>query len=655
MNPDFSGYATKANIKCSDGRTILPDAFKDCDGTTVPLVWQHGHSNVDNVLGHAKLENRNDGVYAYGFFNESNAAKNAMQAVKHKDVTSMSIYANQLQQEGGNVRHGVIREVSLVLSGANPEARIDNVYVKHSDGYREELDDEAVIYSGELMHSDQSGNAEPKKEENKSEDKEESSDNKEETIQDVLDSMSPKQLEVTEYLVGLAANEGKEENQSKEKSEDKPDQSAQHSDTTPEGDTMNRNVFEKNGGEAKQFKASDNVLSHSEIKSIFEDAQNNTKSLHQSILAHAESKGYGVDNIEFLFPEAKALQDTPEFISRQMDWVNDVLSGAKKVPFSRIKTVYADITHDEARAKGYITGNMKKEEYFGLAKRETHPTTIYKKQKLDRDDIIDVTTMDIVAWLWAEMRVMLNEEIARAILFGDGRDVDDEDKIDEKKIRPIATDHEFFTHKIFVKKDIKAEEMVEAVIRAKKYYKGSGNLTLFTSEDLITEMLLEKDQLGRRLYSDEGALRSALRVNKIVTTDILDPDTMDPKSRIAGLRAILVNMNDYVIGTDKGGEITRFDDFDIDYNQYKYLLEGRMSGSLTKRKSAIAIWEDSTFKEDGDNIEPSDFSQQLDPRSNHPKFRPGKANKPSGNTGNTGNTENPAPGNTNPSGGTSNQ
>lgn len=610
MTPDFSGYATKANIKCSDGRTILPDAFKDCDGNTVPLVWQHGHGAVDNVLGHAKLENRDDGVYAYGFFNDSSAAQNAKQAVKHKDVTSMSIYANQLQQDGGNVRHGVIREVSLVLSGANPEARIDNVYIKHSDGYREELDDEAVIYSGELMHSDQSGSNEPK---SQTEDNSESSDDGEETIQDVLDSMTPKQLEVTEYLVGVAASEAGEES-----SDD--NETAEHSDITPEGDNMNRNVFENNG-EAAAVKASDNVLTHSEIKEIFEDAQNNTKSLHQSIIAHAESKGYGVDNIEFLFPEAKTLQDTPEFVSRQMDWVNDVLSGARKVPFSRIKTVYADITHDEARAKGYITGNMKKEEYFGLAKRETHPTTIYKKQKLDRDDIIDVTTMDIVAWLWAEMRVMLNEEIARAVLFGDGRAVDDEDKIDEKKIRPIATDHEFFTHKIFVKKDIKAEEMVEAIIRAKKHYKGSGNLTLFASEDLITEMLLEKDQMGRRLYADDNALRSALRVNKIVTTDILDPDTMDPKSRIAGLRAILVNMNDYVIGTDKGGEITRFDDFDIDYNQYKYLLEGRMSGALTKRKSAIAIWEDGTFKEDGDNIEPEDFSQQIDPRSNHPKYR----------------------------------
>lgn len=610
MTPDFSGYATKANIKCSDGRTILPDAFKDCDGNTVPLVWQHGHGAVDNVLGHAKLENRDDGVYAYGFFNDSSAAQNAKQAVKHKDVTSMSIYANQLQQDGGNVRHGVIREVSLVLSGANPEARIDNVYIKHSDGYREELDDEAVIYSGELMHSDQSGSNEPKIQ---TEDDSESSDDGEETIQDVLDSMTPKQLEVTEYLVGVAASEAGEES-----SDD--NETAEHSDITPEGDNMNRNVFENNG-EAAAVKASDNVLTHSEIKEIFEDAQNNTKSLHQSIIAHAESKGYGVDNIEFLFPEAKTLQDTPEFVSRQMDWVNDVLSGARKVPFSRIKTVYADITHDEARAKGYITGNMKKEEYFGLAKRETHPTTIYKKQKLDRDDIIDVTTMDIVAWLWAEMRVMLNEEIARAVLFGDGRAVDDEDKIDEKKIRPIATDHEFFTHKIFVKKDIKAEEMVEAIIRAKKHYKGSGNLTLFASEDLITEMLLEKDQMGRRLYADDNALRSALRVNKITTTDILDPDTMDPKSRIAGLRAILVNMNDYVIGTDKGGEITRFDDFDIDYNQYKYLLEGRMSGALTKRKSAIAIWEDGTFKEDGDNIEPEDFSQQIDPRSNHPKYR----------------------------------
>lgn len=612
MKPDFSGYATKANIKCSDGRTILRDAFADSDGQTVPLVWQHGHNDVNNVLGHAMLENREDGVYAYGFFNGSDAAKSARQAVAHKDVKSLSIYANHLQQDGGNVKHGVIREVSLVLSGANPEARIDNVFIKHSDGYSEELDNEAVIQSGELIHSEDGG-AQKTTQPSESED----SDDDDRTIGDVIESMNPEQRAVVEYLVGRAAGESGSDDES---------DSAAHNDTS-EGELMHRNVFEENG-DGKSVKAGDSVLSHSEIKDIFEDAKNNTGSLHQSILAHAESKGYGVDNLEFLFPEAKTLQNTPEFISRQMEWVNDVLSGAKKVPFSRIKTMYADITHDEARAKGYITGNMKKEEYFGLAKRETHPTTIYKKQKLDRDDIIDVTTMDIVTWLWAEMRVMLNEEIARAVLFGDGREVDDEDKIDEKKIRPIATDHEFFTHKIFVKPEIGAEEMVETVIRAKKHYKGSGSLTLFTSEDLVTEMLLEKDQLGRRLYADEGALKTALRVNKIVTTDILDPDTMDPASRIAGLRGIMVNMGDYVIGTDKGGEITKFDDFDIDFNQYKYLLEGRMSGSLTKRKSAIAIWNEGTFTEDGDNIEPSDFSQQLDPRSNHPQFRPKKGQKP---------------------------
>ena len=615
MKPDFSGYASRANVKCSDGRTILPNAFKDADGQSVPLVWQHGHSDVNNVLGHARLENRDDGVYAYGFFNESATAQNAKKAVQHKDVTSLSIYANQLQQEGGNVRHGVIREVSLVLSGANPEARIDNVYLKHSDGYREELEDEAVIYSGELMHSEDGG-AE-KTTETKEAPKEEG-ENSERTVADVLNSMTQEQRDVTEYLVGRAAADTGDE----EETED-TEEAAEHSDNS-EGDLMHKNVFEDNGEGGQKVRAGEDVLTHSEIKAIFKDAEENTGSLMKSVLAHAESKGYGVDNIEFLFPEAKTIQNTPEFVSRQMEWVSGVLSGVKKIPFSRIKTVYADITHDEARAKGYITGNMKKEEYFGLAKRETHPTTIYKKQKLDRDDIIDVTTMDIVAWLWAEMRVMLDEEIARAILFGDGRDVDDEDKIDEKKIRPIATDHEFFTHKIYVKPDIKAEQMVEAVIRSKKYYKGTGSLTMFTSEDLVTEMLLEKDQLGRRLYASEAELASALRVSKIVTTDILDPETMDPKSRIAGLRALLVNLADYTVGTDKGGEISRFDDFDIDFNQYKYLLEGRMSGSLTKRKSAIAIWNDGTFKEDGENIAPADFSQQLDERSNHPKFRPSK-------------------------------
>lgn len=617
MKADFSGYASRANVQCSDGRTIMPNAFKDADGTTVPLVWQHGHSAIDNVLGHAELENRADGLYAYGYFNDSNSGQNAKHAVEHGDVKSLSIYANQLQQDGGNVQHGVVREVSLVLAGANPEARIDNVYLKHADGSQEELEDAARIFSGELIHSE-GGEAEKTSEDNSS-----SEENEERTVADVLETFNDEQRTVLDYLVGQAAAESADDEEDDDNEEATTESGeAKHSDNS-EGDTlMHKNVFEKN--DTATVKAGDNVLSHSDVTDILEDARTRTHSLHQSILAHAESKGYGVDNIEFLFPDAKTVENTPEFVSRQMEWVSSVLNGARKIPFSRIKTLYADITADEARAKGYITGNMKKEEFFGLAKRETSPTTIYKKQKLDRDDIIDVTTMDIVSWLWAEMRVMLDEEIARAILVGDGRDVEDEDKIDETKIRPIATDHEFFTHKIAVKKDISAEEMVEAVIRAKRHYKGSGDLTFYTSEYLITEMLLEKDQLGRRLYADTNALKAALGVSSIQTLDILDPDTMNPDSTIAGLKGILVNIRDYTIGTDRGGEIARFDDFDIDFNQYKYLLEGRMSGSLTKRKSAISIWEEGTFEEGGEPIQPEDFSQQLDPRSNHPKFRPGK-------------------------------
>lgn len=609
MPADFSGYATKSNVPCSDGRTILPNAFPEADGARVPLVWQHGHSDVNNVLGHAVLEVRPDGVYANGYFNETDSAKNARLAVQNKDITSMSIYANRLKQDGNKVTHGIIREVSLVLSGANPEARIENVYIQHSDGYSEEREDEVVIYSSSqsLTHADDS---EDTSESSESSDETEEGDDP--TVAEVLDGMTEEQRDVVEYLIGrMAADEDEE-------SENSDDEGSSESERTPEGANteMSHNVFENNGDGRKKG----DVLSHSEFSNILEDAKQ-LGSFQQSFIKHVESKGYGVDNIEFLFPDAKTVENTPEFVSRQMGWVTSVLNGARKIPFSRIRTLYADITADEARAKGYITGNMKKEEFFGLAKRETAPTTIYKKQKLDRDDIIDVTTMDIVSWLWAEMRVMLDEEIARAVLVGDGRDVEDEDKIDETKVRPIATDHEFFTHKIAVKKDIKAEEMVEAVVRAKRHYKGSGELTFYTSEYLVSEMLLEKDQLGRRLYSDVNALKAALGVSDIQTLDILDPDTMSPGSTIAGLKGILVNMRDYTIGTDRGGEIARFDDFDIDFNQYKYLLEGRMSGSLTKRKSAISIWEEGTFTEGGEPIQPEDFSQQIDPRSNHPKFQ----------------------------------
>ena len=517
MEADFSGYATRANVKCSDGRTIMPDAFKHNDGSQVPLVWQHGHSDPNNVLGHALLENREDGVYAYGFFNDTDSGHNARLAVQHGDINSLSIYANRLQEENGNVRHGEIREVSLVLAGANPEARIDQVFIKHSDGFEEEVEDEVVIYSGEeLEHADA----------------EESGDSDEPSVKKVIESMDEDQRTVLEYLVGLAA-QGELNNAE--------DNSAEHSDSdTDEGELMHKNVFESNNRTPNEP-----VLSHSEVEEIFKDAQNRTKSLHDSILAHVESKGYGVDNIEFLFPEAKALMDKPEFISRDMEWVSGVLSGTRKVPFSRIKSMTADITADEARAKGYITGNMKKEEFFGLAKRETHPTTIYKKQKLDRDDIIDVTTMDVVAWLWAEMRTMLNEEIARAILIGDGREVDDEDKIDENKIRPIAHDHEFYTHRIQLEGAFDAKEFQKTVFRAKKYYKGSGAPTFFTSQDVLTELLLAEDQMGRPLYETEQALANKLGVSKIVVIPQLDPEGLYQDKPYDQLMGLIVNLADY--------------------------------------------------------------------------------------------------------------
>ena len=591
MEADFSGYATRANVKCSDGRTIMRDAFKHNDGTQVPLVWQHGHSDPNNVLGHALLENREDGVYAYGFFNDTEAAQNAKLSVEHGDIDSLSIYANRLREENGNVQHGDIREVSLVLAGANPQARIDQVYIKHSDGFEEEVEDEAVIFSGEsLMHAEEE---------------------EEMTIDDVVASMDEDQRAVLNFLVGKAAEEAGNNNADGE--------SAEHSDSdTDEGELMHKNVFESNNRTPNEP-----VLSHSEVEEIFKDAQNRTKSLHDSILAHVESKGYGVDNIEFLFPEAKALMDKPEFISRDMEWVSGVLSGTRKVPFSRIKSMTADITADEARAKGYITGNMKKEEFFGLAKRETHPTTIYKKQKLDRDDIIDVTTMDVVAWLWAEMRTMLNEEIARAILIGDGREVDDEDKIDENKIRPIAHDHEFYTHRIQLKGDFDAKEFQKTVFRAKKYYKGSGTPTFYTSQDVLTELLLAEDQMGRPLYETEQALANKLGVSKIVVIPQLDPEGLYQEKPYDQLMGLIVNLSDYSVGTDRGGEIARFEDFDIDYNQYKYLLEGRMSGCLTRPKSAIAIWKPGAVIPEGERPEPYDHAQVENKLSNHPQYRPG--------------------------------
>lgn len=627
MPADFSGYATKSNVPCSDGRTILPNAFPEADGARVPLVWQHGHSDVNNVLGHAVLEVRPDGVYANGYFNDTESAKNARLAVQNKDITSMSIYANRLKQDGNVVTHGIIREVSLVLSGANPEARIENVYIRHSDGFDEERDDEVVIYSSDqsLVHEDDSdGNSES------SESSEGSEDGSAPTVADVLDSMTDEQRDVVEYLIGRMAADEDEETESSDGEE------SSESERTTEGANteMSHNVFEKNGDSGK--KAAD-VLSHSEFSNILEDAKQ-LGSLKQSFLKHVESKGYGIDNIEFLFPDAQSMTNTPDMITRNQDWVTKVFSGVRKTPFSRIRNIYANLTFDEARARGYITGDLKMEEYFGLAKRETAPTTVYKKQRLDRDDIIDVTTMDVVAWLWGEMRVMLNEEIARAILLGDGRAIDDPSKIDETKIRPIAFDHEFFTHRIGTDNAMgDPMELIKAVIRARRYYKGSGQPTMFVGEDFIASILTAtEDMTGNFRFRTIDEVAAVLRVSSIQPVEFLNDATLKDKTkdRTAGLLAVMVNLADYTIGTDRGGEITKFDDFDIDYNQYTYLIEGRMSGSLTKTKSAMTIWDNATAADpvEGENIMPADFSQQIDPRSNHIQFqgdeRHERANKP---------------------------
>lgn len=582
MEPDFSGYATRNGLKCSDGRTIIAGAFKHSDKMKVPLVWQHQYETPENILGHAVLENRNDGVYAYGYFNETEAAQSAKAGVEHGDITALSIYANNLTQQGKNVMHGDIREVSLVISGANPGALIDNVNLRHGDTV-EILDDEAVIYTGlELEHS--SGEGEEKVVETVTE-------TEGRTVKEIFDSLTEEQKQVVYYMVGEAMKDSDNKNSSEDPSKDKDEEdddedkkSAQHSEGknhsithSQEGNSMTRNVFDQNNQNAP--KAS---LSHSQLKTIVEDAQKNG-SFKEAFLQHAVE--YGIENIDLLFPDAKALSNTPELIGRRTEWVNSVISAAHKSPFSRIKTLSADITHDEARAKGYVKGNLKKEEWFALAKRVTTPTTIYKKQKLDRDDIIDITDLDVVAWLKGEMRLMLDEEIARAVLIGDGREVDDEDKINETMIRPIARDDDFYTHKVVIPAAVTGDGLVEAILRARPTYRGSGTPTFYCTENLLTDLLLLKDKMGRRLYATQGELEAALRVAKIVSVDVLESESVNGGE----LLGVLVNMRDYTMGADKGGNVSMFDDFDIDYNQYKYLIEGRMSGALTKFKSAQAF------------------------------------------------------------------
>lgn len=573
MKYDFSGWATRNNIKCSDGRTILKDAFKQHDGQTVPLVWNHQHNESANVLGHAVLENRDEGVYAYCTFNDTEAGKNAKLLVEHGDVTALSIYANQLKQKGSNVMHGTIREVSLVLAGANPGAFIDSV-IRHG----EFCEDEAVIYTGEeltLQHADDPSD----KADEKDKKGDDEVDNNEKTIKDVVDSMSEEQKNVLYALVGQAL-EGKEMAQSAiEENENNIEEDGGEQE-------MKHNVFEGKETENKD------VLSHDAMETILKDAKR-YGSLKESFLAHAES--YGIKDIEWLFPDAKNVNMPPDFIKRDDSYVQKVMRGVHHVPFSRIKSMHANITADEARAKGYIKGNRKKEEVFTLLKRTTTPTTIYKKQKLDRDDVVDITDFDVVAWLKMEMRMMLDEEIARAILVGDGRLSDSDDKINEQCIRPISTDDDLYCVKAPVTvaaaatEDDIAKAFIKTVIKSRKEYKGSGSPTLFTTEDVITNCLLLEDKNGRVIYDTVDKLATALRVKEIVAVEVMEGAKTKVETVEKPLMAIMVNLVDYYVGADKGGAVNMFDDFDIDYNQQKYLMETRCSGALVKPYSAVAV------------------------------------------------------------------
>lgn len=624
--PDFSGYVTKADIQCSDGRTIKPNAFEHQDGLKVPLVWQHGQDDPDNVLGHVFLENRADGVYGRAFFNNSPKAQNAKHSVQHEDIDSMSIWANKLVEKAKQVLHGTIREVSLVMAGANPGAKIDFVNLAHSeDGlYWERVDPEdsedAFIFTGlTIKHDD---DVEPFPEEapegtegEEAQEGEEGSGGEAvhadgETLMDiintfpaaakdalssaiatasqggtiqhgdktVLDLLDTKQKDVASFVIGVAANGS----------------SAQHSDdNNDEGNLSHKegqdvNVFEDGATGATKDRSGLSHAQRAELTAkVVADMRNGVK-LKDSFLAHTTT--YGIEDIDLLFPDAKTIDSTPEFVARRMEWVQTVLSGVRRNPFSRIKTISADITADEARAKGYVKASMKKEEWFGLNTRSTSPTTIYKKQKLDRDDILDITDFDVVAWVKGEMRIMLDEEVARAILLGDGREVDDEDKIadgstDGVGIRPIAFEDEFYAHRVVMDANVSPAGVVEAAIRNRKYYRGAGNPAMFCSEDVLADLLLDTDDFGRRLYNSVQDLAVAMRVSSITSVPVMEGLQADDGE----VQFILVNLSDYTVGADKGAALGMFEDFDIDYNQQKYLLETRFSGALTKFKTAMVF------------------------------------------------------------------
>ena len=605
---DFCGWASKNDLLCSDGRTIRRGAFASDDGKKVPMVYQHQHTSIDNVLGHAILENRDEGMYAYCYLNESDTGKMAKELVRHGDICAMSIYANKLKQIGNDVVHGEIKEVSLVLAAANPGAAIESVVLEHSDGSTEE---EAIIYSGEdtqykiLSHAESSTQtssdktvndilnnmSEAKKnvlyymlakvsetdEEAENDDTIEDSDIRHadvsggRTIQDIFDTFTSDEKKVAFFLIGQAIEEFGSMEQSDIPNID---------DESEENDTMKHNVFENN-----QINNDETVLSHAEIEEIFRDTKQ-YGTLKNSALAH------GITNIEYLFPDAKTVTPTPELIKRNDDWVSKVMGAVHRTPFSRIKSTAANLTEEDARAKGYMKGKLKKDEVFSLLKRTTEPTTIYKKQKLDRDDVVDITDFDVVAWIKSEMRMMLNEEIARAILIGDGRLTSSDDKIPEDHIRPVAFDSELYTVPIEVTvaaqatDDDKAKAIIRSIIKGRKEYKGSGNPVMYTTEDTLTDMLLMEDKMGRVVYDSVTKLATALRVSEIVTVPVME-GLKDSEGN--AVIAVIVNLADYNVGADRGGEVNMFDDFDIDYNAMKYLIETRCSGALTKPYSALAV------------------------------------------------------------------
>lgn len=559
-NCDFSGWATRNDLKCADGRIIRKDAFKCNDGQKVPLVWNHQHNDPFNVLGHAVLENRNEGVYAYCSFNNSESGQAAREVVEHGDICALSIFANQLDQSGPNVLHGVIREVSLVHAGANPGAFIESV-IKHGV----ECEDEGILYTGEPITLAHSANGDDKPEEKADSKKDEDK----RTVADVFNTLNEEQKTVVYAIIGQVMDKaGADTNNDSEEEETK----------------MQHNLFD-----AETQQENPNTLSHDAIQTIIGDAKR-CGSMKASVLEH--SAEYGIDQIDYLFPEAKSLNNPPEFIKRDTGWVGKVMGKVHHTPFSRIKSVFANITEDEARAKGYLKGNLKKEEVFSLLKRTTSATTVYKKQKMDRDDKIEITDFDVVAWLKSEMRMMLDEELARSYLIGDGRLSSSDDKINEGNIRPIYKDDDLYTikKKVSVAKgaddDAKARAFIKQVIRARKDYKGSGNPDLYTTEDMLTSMLLLTDTTGRDLYNDVAQLAKKLRVNEIITVPV-----MEGVKGVGGgdLMGIVCNLIDYNVGADKGGAVNMFEDFDIDYNQEKFLIETRCSGALTKPYSAIAL------------------------------------------------------------------